>query len=84
MADLEKTNEVDSMGTGESVLPSDLEIRHGDYLRIAELTRKANGKPYTSDYVRKVLRGHRHNKEIIRIAKRYLRRQQKITQELMG
>jgi len=80
MAEQENVNE----NLGDSVLPSDLEIRHGDYLRIAELTRKANGKPYTSDYVRKVLRGHRHNKEIVKIAKRYLKRQQKITQELMG
>ncbi|HAA12300.1 MAG TPA: hypothetical protein DCE41_11595 [Cytophagales bacterium] len=70
--------------SNDSVLPEDLVIRHGDYLRIAELTRRTNGRPYRSDYVRKVLNGFRHNKEIVKIAKRYLRRQQKQTQEMMG
>ena len=58
------------------------EIEHGDYQRIANLTRKPNGDKFTADYVRKVLKGMRENKMIKRKARLYLKRKRKLQESL--
>ena len=57
-------------------------IEHGDYQRIANLTLKPDGKPYTSDYVRKVILGIRINPMILKKAQKYLNQKEKIVQQL--
>lgn len=57
-------------------------IEHGDYQRIANLTRKPDGKPYTSDYVRKVILGLRLNPAILKKAQRYLAQKEKLVKSL--
>ena len=57
-------------------------VEHGDYQRIANVTKKPNGEPYTADYVRKVLLGKRDNPTIKKIAKLYFKRIQKLQDEL--
>ena len=59
------------------------QIEHGDYQRIANLSKKKGGEePFTADYVRKVLFGIRQNKDILKKAKQYLKKKGKMTQEL--
>lgn len=53
-------------------------LEHGDYQRIADYTIGPNGKPYTSDYVRKVLLGVRDNEEILYMANRFLQWKMKL------
>ena len=57
-------------------------IDHGDYKRISRLVKKEDGKPYTADYVRKVLLGKRSNKRIHSKAKEYLMRKAQLNKEL--
>ena len=57
-------------------------IEHGDYQRIANLTRKDDGTPYTSDYVRKVLLGLRINPVILKKAQKYLSKKEKLVESL--
>jgi len=49
-------------------------IEHGDYQRIAKLTRKYDGNCFTADYVRKVLRGERDNVMIKDVARLYFKK----------
>lgn len=58
------------------------QIEHGDYQRIANLTVKGNGQPYTADYVRKVLLGLRQNPVILKKAQRYLKQKEKLVKSL--
>lgn len=55
-----------------------IEITHGDYQRIASLTRKHDGSPYTADYVRKVLLSLRNSPYILKTAKRYFKQMAKL------
>lgn len=47
-------------------------LEHGDYQRIADFTLSPKGKPYTADYVRKVLLGMRENEDILYLSHRFL------------
>lgn len=42
------------------------QLKHGDQARIAEIT------GFTHDYVKKVIRGRRHNQQIIEVARQLL------------
>lgn len=57
-------------------------VEHGDYQRIANLTVKTDGKPYTADYVRKVILGIRINQTILKKAQRYLKQKEKLVESL--
>lgn len=57
-------------------------VEHGDYARIASLCKRPDGTPYSSDYVRKVLKGLRTNKEIEKKSLKYLRAKRRVMAEL--
>lgn len=58
------------------------QIQHGDYQRIANLCHRGDGRPFTADYVRKVLLGLRQNSTIEKKALRYLKKQKKLMETL--
>ncbi|HAA23753.1 MAG TPA: hypothetical protein DCP28_35120 [Cytophagales bacterium] len=60
----------------------EFEVDHGDYQRIARLCLKSDGKPYTADYVRKVLLGLRKNAVIEKKALAYFRKKQSMYKAL--
>ncbi|HAA14135.1 MAG TPA: hypothetical protein DCE41_21555 [Cytophagales bacterium] len=57
-------------------------VEHGDYQRIANLTAKSDGKKYTADYVRKVLKELRKNDIITDIATLYFKNKIKYMERL--
>jgi len=61
----------------------EIDVKHGDYQRIANVTVNPKGKPYTADYVRKVLMGVRKQPAIIRIADAYFKKLAKVDREMM-
>ncbi|MEL6536988.1 MAG: hypothetical protein AAFQ98_16320 [Bacteroidota bacterium] len=60
-----------------------MEVEHGDYKRIAELTVSSNGTPYSADYVRKVIHGDRINQQIVKKAQAYFREKKRMMKRLM-
>lgn len=60
-----------------------MEVEHGDYKRIAELTVSNDGKPYSADYVRKVIHGDRINQQIVKKAQAYFREKKRMMKRLM-
>lgn len=59
-----------------------MEVEHGDYKRIADLTLSGNGVPYSADYVRKVIHGDRVNKQIVKKAQAYFREKRRMMKRL--
>ena len=59
-----------------------MEVEHGDYKRIAELTNSNDGKPYSADYVRKVIHGDRINQQIVKKAQAYFREKRRMMKRL--
>ena len=60
-----------------------MEVEHGDYKRIAELTVSGNGEPYSADYVRKVIHGDRINQQIVKKAQAYFREKKRMMKRLL-
>lgn len=57
-------------------------VEHGDYQRIANLTKKEDGCSFTADYVRKVLKGMRKNKVIQQKSKLYFKKKYQLLKAL--